>query len=82
MEDDVPDEVKRSRLQELIHTFHSIAAVRNRQFIGTEQLVLIEKVSTVHNIYCVHKIAHRLICPCFVQLYAVYLNLWQRTCLV
>ncbi|XP_064404883.1 mitochondrial tRNA methylthiotransferase CDK5RAP1-like [Halichondria panicea] len=45
MTDDVPEEVKKARLQELITTFHSIAAVRNQRFIGSEQLVLVEKTS-------------------------------------
>ena len=45
MKDDVPEAVKKRRLDELIQTFHSIAAVENKRFIGTEQLVLVESVS-------------------------------------
>ena len=50
MTDDVPEEVKKARLQELITTFHSIAAARNQRFIGSEQLVLVEKVNLHSNI--------------------------------
>ena len=45
MVDDVPEEVKKTRLNELVQTFHSIAAERNQRFIGSDQLVLVEKVS-------------------------------------
>lgn len=46
MNDDVTGETKKKRLQELIDTFHSIAAIRNKRFIGTHQLVLVENVRT------------------------------------
>ena len=52
MEDDVPEEVKKRRLQELIYTFHSIASDRNRRFIGTDQLVLVESVSYIMITVC------------------------------
>lgn len=45
MKDDVPEGTKQRRLQEIVDCFHSIAAVRNRRFIGTEQLVLVETES-------------------------------------
>ena len=51
MTDDVPEGTKQRRLQEIVDCFHSIAAVRNRRFIGTEQLVLVETVKCVE-IYC------------------------------
>ena len=44
MTDDVLEEAKKKRLQELIETFHSIALVRNQRFIGSHQLVLVENV--------------------------------------
>ena len=43
LHDDVPEEIKKSRLQEVIKTFHSIAAQRNKRFIGSKQLVIVEK---------------------------------------
>ena len=48
MMDDVPEEVKKRRLRELVETFYPIAAERNRRFIGTDQLVLVESVSVNH----------------------------------
>ena len=59
MQDDVPEEVKKRRLQELIDLFRSIVAVRNRRFIGTDQLVLVENVSKV--------------CVCLWSCYALWL---------
>lgn len=47
MKDDVPEEVKKRRLQELIYTFYSMANDRNQRFIGTDQLVLVESVSYI-----------------------------------
>jgi len=44
MTDSVPEEVKKRRLNELVSTFYSTAAVRNQRFIGTHQLVLVEGV--------------------------------------
>ena len=44
MKDDVPEETKKARLQEVINTFNSIASTRNKRFIGTHQLVLVDKV--------------------------------------
>lgn len=44
MKDDVPEETKKVRLQEVISTFNSIATIRNKRFIGTRQLVLVDKV--------------------------------------
>ena len=45
LHDNVPEDIKKKRLQEVIKTFHSIASQRNRRFIGSEQLVLVENVS-------------------------------------
>eukprot|EP00731_Ephydatia_muelleri_P032067 Em0023g574a len=45
MRDDVPEGTKQRRLQEIVDCFHAIAAVRNRRFVGTEQLVLVETES-------------------------------------
>ena len=42
MTDSVPEEVKKRRLNELVSTFYSTAAIRNQRFIGTHQLVLVE----------------------------------------
>ena len=47
MRDDVPEGTKQRRLQEIVDCFHAIAAVRNRRFVGTEQLVLVEMVSVL-----------------------------------
>ena len=44
MTDSVPEEVKKRRLNELVSTFYSTAAIRNQRFIGTHQLVLVEGV--------------------------------------
>eukprot|EP00947_MAST-08B_sp_MAST-8B-sp1_P003438 g3438.t1 len=41
MEDDVPEEVKKARLQEVIATFRRVAAERNKKEVGTLQLVLV-----------------------------------------
>ena len=51
LKDDVPETVKKQRLQELINTFHSIANQRNKRLIGSDQLVLVEKVSCLHISY-------------------------------
>lgn len=48
MKDDVPEEIKKARLKEIIDTFYSIAGTRNQRFIGSEQLVLVEKVSCMY----------------------------------
>ena len=45
MKDDVTEYAKKKRLQELIDIFHSIASVKNKRFIGSDQLVLVENVS-------------------------------------
>lgn len=45
MKDDVPENVKKERLQEVISTFHAIASVTNQRFIGSHQLVLVENVN-------------------------------------
>lgn len=42
MEDDVPHQLKQSRLREAIDTFHATAAQRNSKLIGTVQVVLVE----------------------------------------
>jgi len=49
MTDSVPEEVKKRRLNELVSTFYSTAAVRNQRFIGTHQLVLVEGFSKRSN---------------------------------
>jgi tRNA A37 methylthiotransferase MiaB len=43
--DDVPKAVKKERLQELLNTFNSIASQQNNKLIGTDQLVLVERVN-------------------------------------
>ncbi|XP_065091941.1 CDK5RAP1-like protein [Ochlerotatus camptorhynchus] len=43
--DDVPEEVKQFRLREMIRAFRAGAEELNRQFIGREELVLVEGVS-------------------------------------
>ncbi|KAJ1914658.1 hypothetical protein H4219_004688 [Mycoemilia scoparia] len=43
--DDVPNEVKIARLQEIIDTFHRIAKEKNQMLVGTRGLVLIEGLS-------------------------------------
>jgi tRNA A37 methylthiotransferase MiaB len=48
MTDDVPEDTKKRRLKELIDTFYSIASTRNKRFIGTHQLVLVESVGGMH----------------------------------
>jgi len=40
--DDVPQDVKDRRLQELIKTFHEKASLKNRSLVGKYQVVLIE----------------------------------------
>ena len=45
MKDDVPEEVKKRRLQEIISTFYSLVGERNKRLVGTHQLVLVEGVS-------------------------------------
>ena len=47
MIDDVPEETKRRRLQELVDSFYSLAAVNNQRYIDTDQLVLVEHVSVM-----------------------------------
>lgn len=47
LKDDVVEEVKKRRLQEVITTFYSFVGDRNRRLIGTHQLVLVEGVSLV-----------------------------------
>lgn len=47
MQDDIPEDIKKKRLQELIHTFQSLASVGNTRFVGTHQLVLVEDVSLI-----------------------------------
>ena len=47
MEDDVPEQVKKERLQEVIDTFQGIVARKNKRFIGSHQLVLVENVSSM-----------------------------------
>src|ERR1700730_14476508 len=42
MKDDVPTEVKRSRLKELVNTFHEVIEERNAMLIDSIQLVLID----------------------------------------
>jgi hypothetical protein len=42
--DDVPEEVKKARLEEIIGVFRAGAANRNAQLVGTTQLVLLEGV--------------------------------------
>ena len=48
MKDDVPEDVKKRRLQEIIATFYSFVGERNRRLVGTTQLVLVEGVSLCH----------------------------------
>jgi tRNA-2-methylthio-N6-dimethylallyladenosine synthase len=43
--DDVPEDVKSRRLQEVIVTVARLSSTGNKRFIGTEQIVLIEGVS-------------------------------------
>jgi len=45
MKDDVPEELKKERLKEIADLFYSTAAQTNKRFIGTQQMVLVEKVS-------------------------------------
>ncbi|KAI8871094.1 hypothetical protein GQ42DRAFT_162239 [Ramicandelaber brevisporus] len=42
LKDDVPEDVKQSRLREVIDTFHKVAKQKNARLIGSEQVVLIE----------------------------------------
>lgn len=49
LKDDVPEDIKKKRLQEVIDTFNFIALDRHRRYIGTHQLVLVDKVSVVAN---------------------------------
>ena len=44
MKDDVPEDVKKRRLQEIITTFYSHVGERHRRLVGTHQLVLVEGV--------------------------------------
>ncbi len=44
LEDDVPPEVKKARFQVLYDLFREEADILNREFVGTEQVVLVEKV--------------------------------------
>eukprot|EP01126_Amoeba_proteus_P053608 TRINITY_DN6542_c0_g1_i1.p1 TRINITY_DN6542_c0_g1~~TRINITY_DN6542_c0_g1_i1.p1 ORF type:complete len:384 (+),score=89.25 TRINITY_DN6542_c0_g1_i1:751-1902(+) len=43
--DDVPEEVKKRRLQEVISTYHSVLALKNISEIGMSHLVLVEGTS-------------------------------------
>ncbi|CAI8054870.1 Mitochondrial tRNA methylthiotransferase CDK5RAP1 [Geodia barretti] len=45
MQDDVLEEVKKRRLQEIIDTFYSHVGERNRRLVGSHQLVLVEGTS-------------------------------------
>jgi len=45
MEDTVPQEVKYSRLQEIHRVYRECLLAANELFVGTTQLVLLEKVS-------------------------------------
>ena len=47
MEDSVAVEVKQRRLREVIDAFYTGASRTNQRFIGSEQLVLVEKVGGV-----------------------------------
>ena len=47
MKDDVPEDIKKKRLSEVIDTFNSIAFIKNKRYIGTNQLVLVDKVSSL-----------------------------------
>ena len=61
MNDTVPDNVKKRRLQELVDAFYSLAKVKNQKLIGSEQLVLVESVSvTWHSmkITQLHQLSH------------------------
>ena len=49
MIDSVPEVVKKKRLQEINEIYLSLAAIRNKRLIGTEQLVLLECVSPHEN---------------------------------
>ena len=44
MKDDVPEDVKKRRLQEIITTFYSHVGERHRRLVDTHQLVLVEEV--------------------------------------
>ncbi|KAJ1679211.1 hypothetical protein EV182_002507 [Spiromyces aspiralis] len=42
LKDDVPQDVKISRLQEIISTFHKVAYAKNQHLVGSDMLVLVE----------------------------------------
>lgn len=44
MEDSVPTEVKGRRLKEIVEMFYTTASRTSLRFVGSEQLVLVEKV--------------------------------------
>ncbi len=45
LEDDIPEEIKKRRLQEIIKTQNEIGKRRLERFVGTEQVVLVEGTS-------------------------------------
>ncbi|KAJ2355554.1 hypothetical protein GGF43_002619 [Coemansia sp. RSA 2618] len=47
-QDDVPQDVKTRRLQEIIEAFHTTARERNQRFVGTQGLVLYEGLTRRH----------------------------------
>ncbi len=49
MEDDVPEEVKSKRLQEIIDLQHQISLEKNQYMIGTEEIILVEGFSKKSN---------------------------------
>ncbi len=49
MEDDVPEEVKSKRLQEIIDIQHQISLEKNQDLIGTEEIILVEGYSKKSN---------------------------------
>ena len=49
MEDDVPEEVKSKRLQEIIDLQHQISLEKNQDMIGTEEIILVEGFSKKSN---------------------------------
>jgi tRNA-2-methylthio-N6-dimethylallyladenosine synthase len=49
MEDDVPEQVKSKRLQEIIDLQHQISLEKNQGMIGTEEIILVEGFSKKSN---------------------------------
>ncbi|MBE0551418.1 MAG: tRNA (N6-isopentenyl adenosine(37)-C2)-methylthiotransferase MiaB [Ignavibacterium sp.] len=49
MEDDVPEQVKSKRLQEIIDLQHQISLEKNQDLIGTEEIILVEGFSKKSN---------------------------------